>query len=125
MTAQFMARSVYTNADFALRTPRRIEFDAFARVTRALRLATNGTDQPFANLAQALDDNRHLWMVLACDVAKPANQLDSQLKARIFYLAEFTFHHTQRVLAREGDVAVLIDINTAMMRGLSGTEELP
>lgn len=120
-----MARTAYANPDFALRTPRKIEFDAFARVTRQLRIAAENKDQRFADLVRALDDNRRLWMALACDVADPANQLDSQLKARIFYLAEFTFHQTQRLLVGEGEPSILIDINTAVMRGLAGAEEMP
>lgn len=120
-----MARTAYAGTDFALRTPRKIEFDAFARVTRQLRIAADGSEQPFATLVRALEDNRRLWMALACDVATPTNQLDGHLKAQLFYLAEFTFHQTQRLLAGEGEAGVLIDINTAVMRGLAGTEELP
>jgi flagellar protein FlaF len=69
-------------------------------------------------LAEALYDNRKLWGIFATDVADPGNPLPKDLKARLFYLAEFTNHHTSKVLAREASVEPLIDINTAILRGL-------
>jgi flagellar protein FlaF len=38
----------------------------------------------------------------------------------LFYLYEFTVHHSRAVLDGRGSVGVLADINTAVMRGLRG-----
>ena len=59
---------------------------------------------------------------MAIDVADNENALPQELRAQLFYLAEFTEHHSRRVLRREADVTALIDINTAVLRGLNGRE---
>ena len=115
-----MAKKAYQGADQPIRTPRGIEYDAFARVTHGLKSANSGQGQDFPALARALHENRRLWTALAVDVADPGNKLPASLRARIFYLAEFTQVHTQRILTTKSTPDVLIDINTAMMRGLRG-----
>lgn len=119
MNAQFMAQAAYAGKDAATRTPRAIEYEVFARITQRLRAAAS-TDAPggFAQLAQALHDNRKLWTTLAMDLADNGNALPVALRARLFYLSEFTAQHTSRVLVAEAGADVLIDINTAVMRGL-------
>mgnify|MGYP000311731850 CR=1 FL=1 len=52
------------------------------------------------------------------DVASPGNALPSQLRAQIFYLFEFTQHHTRKVMDGEARADAVTDINTAVMRGL-------
>lgn len=117
-----MARSAYSGAATPTRTGRGTEYEVFARVTRRLRQAQSG-EGGYAALVSALHDNRSLWSTLAADVAVETNGLPKPLRARIFYLAEFTIQHSRRVLAGEAGVEVLIDINTAVMRGLRGEGE--
>ncbi len=114
-----MAKTAYSTPQAALRTPRSIEADLFAKVTARLRNAqTNGTAS-FAALASAVHENRKLWTMLAADVAEDDNGLPAPLRAQIFYLAEFTQHHSSKVLTGAENVEVLIEINTAILRGLS------
>jgi flagellar protein FlaF len=91
-----------------------------ARITQKLRVAASEGLSGFPTLAAALNDNRKLWNIFLVDVADPQNPLPDDLRARIFYLAEFTRVHTAKVLARQADVAPLIEINTAILRGLRG-----
>jgi flagellar protein FlaF len=111
-----------TTAYFDLAAPtksaRSAEYQAFARVTRALQLADTNDPARFADLALALHENLRLWNVIAADVARPANALPADLKARLFSLAEYTRAHQRRILSGEGRATVLIEINTAVMRGL-------
>lgn len=124
MTAHTLARAAYGRPEAATRTPRAIEYDLFARVTHRLSAAqTPGTS--FAALAQALHDNRSLWSTIAADVAGGENALPAELRARLFYLAEFTQAQSRKVLEGHATAAVLIDINTAVMRGLRPTEAQP
>ena len=74
----------------------------------------------FPSLAVALTENLQLWSALAADVAEAGNGLPAQLRAQLFYLYEFTASHTRAVLDGRGSVEVLVDINTAVMRGLRG-----
>ena len=56
---------------------------------------------------------------MAC-VAEEGNGLPAKLRAQLFYLYEFTTQHSRAVRDRKASVDVLIDINTAVMRGLRG-----
>lgn len=113
MFANSMAQSAYSAATTELSAPRTAEYDAFARITRALKRADD-----LSARVSALHDNRRLWNVLAADVADSDNALPDSLRARIFYLAEFTRQHTTRVLHSEANADVLVEINTAIMKGL-------
>ncbi len=101
-----------------IRSPRAVEYAAVARITARLKKAGSGGLDHFPDLAAALHENRNLWRVLAIDVATDGNGLPADLRARVFYLFEFTDQHTTKVLERRAEVAPLIEINTAIMRGL-------
>ena len=113
MNTSLLAQNAYAPHSTSIRTHQSIEYDAFAKVTSALKKAEASADR-----AQALHQNRSLWTILASDVADPDNELPASLRAQIFYLAEFTSQHTRKVLKNEADAAVLIDINMAVMGGL-------
>ena len=122
MNALQMAKTAYAANQTPIRTPRGTEYEAFARVTHRLKSA--GRDEtPFPELAAALHANRQLWTLLAADVAEPDNALPTNLRARVFYLAEFTAHQTSKILRGVETVDVLVEINTAVMRGLRQTPE--
>ena len=118
MNALDQARSAYAATAAPIRTDRANEFDAFSRVTYDLRTAWDRRDTEYPALVAAIDRNRRLWSVLATGVADQANALPRDLRARLFYLAEFTMSHSRDVLRGRGDVGPLIDVNIAVMRGL-------
>lgn len=120
MNALKQAQQAYGASRSSLRTPRSVEYEAFARVSHNIRSAQQNGKSGFNALVQALHDNRKLWTILAADVAEETNALPPELKARIFYLAEFTNVQTRKVLKGEASADVLIDVNMAIMRGLSG-----
>jgi flagellar protein FlaF len=112
------ARNAYSTEAQAIKTPRSTEYDAFARVTQALRSATAQGQAGFPALAGAIHHNRSLWTMLAADVADSGNGLTPDLRARIIYLAEFTSQHSSKVLGSGASAEPLIEINTAVMAGL-------
>lgn len=118
MNALNMVKTAYTTAQSPIRTPRSTEYEAFAHITHRLKDASKKGRGSFASLAEAIHANRRLWTLLAGDVADSGNGLPRQLRAQIFYLAEFTNHHSTLVLTGKGDVDVLVEINTSIMRGL-------
>lgn len=69
-------------------------------------------------LIEAMYENRQLWNTLAADVADPENLLPEDLRARIFYLAEFTTQHSRKVLQDEASPVPLLEINAAIIGGL-------
>ncbi|OUS19593.1 flagellar biosynthesis regulatory protein FlaF [Litorivita pollutaquae] len=118
MNAQNLARQAYTNQAAPIRTTRGTEYEVFAKITHRLNAAARKGKMGFPALASAIHDNRKLWTMLAADVADDDNGLPNDLRARIFYLAEFTQVHSRKVLKSEASAAALIEINAAMMRGL-------
>ncbi len=117
-----LAQTAYANSAAPTRTRQSTEYDAFARITRRMKDAAAKGRPGFNALAAALHENRRLWTLLAGDVADSANSLPQTLRAQIFYLAEFTLQHSSKVLDGSADSDVLIEINTAIMRGLRQQE---
>lgn len=120
MNAFNPANSAYTRAQSPSRSQRGLEYEILARVTQRLRNGWVQRHEDFPGLAQALADNQRLWSTLASDVASDGNGLPQKLRAQLFYLYEFTAQHSQKILAGTANAEVLIDINTAVLRGLRG-----
>ncbi len=112
------ARLGYGAMDRGIQTPRDIEYKAFAKVTRALKLAAEPPQKDIAARAQALHDNRHLWTILATDLAGEGNKLQQSLRADLLSLAAFSINQSSRAIKEPALLAGLIEINTNMMRGL-------
>lgn len=125
MNAAQLAREAYGQTTANVAAPRTLEYDAFSRVSHRLRETANKRDTDFGAFVAALHDNRTLWRILATHVADEANGLPADLRARLFYLSEFTQAESRKVLRGDGDVEALIDINTAVMRGLRQQAETP
>lgn len=121
MTPHSLAQTAYAANKTPIRTARGTEYDAFAQITHRLRTAEARGRSGFSDLASALHANRRLWTMLAADVAEDGNALPQNLRAQIFYLAEFTTQHSRKVLRGDDTAGALIDINTAIMRGLRAT----
>ena len=103
----------------ALKTPRDVEYDTLARITGRLQSALpHRPGQTGPDLVATLNRNRELWTVFATDLAHPDNGLPVDLRARLFYLAQFTVRHTASVLAGSASIDALVDINMAVLRGL-------
>lgn len=118
MTSLDLARAAYGGLATPVRTMRSVEYDLIARITRRVCAATRHKGTDFPEFAAALHENVKLWTLLAHDVAEPENSLPDDLKARILYLYEFTMHQSRRALSEGAETDVLIDVNTAIMRGL-------
>lgn len=118
MNVSEQARRAYAPTHVSLHTPRSVEARLLSQITSRLQQYQTSTNS-FADLVDALHQNREMWTTLASDVADEGNGLPQQLRAQIFYLAEFTDQHSQKVLKGEADVSALIDINTAILRGLN------
>jgi len=118
VNATLRAHNAYRQDAQAVRTHRSVEYDAIARITHALKTAAQRGKEDFPELAAAIHENRRLWTVLATDTADAGNALPEALRARIVYLAEFTHQHSSRILSEGADAAPLIEVNTAILKGL-------
>ena len=126
MNTAALAQSAYRTQSDIAPSDRSLEYRAFAKVTRALEVADK-TDRStgFAVRAQALHDNGRLWSLIAQDVADPKNQLAQDLRAQLFYLAEFSLAQGRLALSGKGDLRALIEVNTSVMAGLRPTHAAP
>lgn len=116
MNATTLAHKGYAPTSAPLKSARRAEYDVIARITSRMKAAIQAKE--FNKLVHALYENQTLWRKLAMDVAHPDNLLPDDLRARLIYLAEFTEQHTRKVLARADTAMPLVEINTAILRGL-------
>lgn len=118
MTPQALAYGAYAQSAAPTRTPRDTEYEAISRITHRLKSAAARKSVDYTGFVQALHENRRLWGVLATGVADPENALPNDLRARLFYLAEFTELHSSQVLNNKAAVDPLLEINMAVLRGL-------
>lgn len=117
--------TAYSNLAYArpaapIRTPRAAEYEVIARITQRLAVACQRRKLDYPGLIAALAENELLWSTLAADVASSGNGLPQALRARLFYLYQFTAEHSRKVRAGNGSPEVLVEINTAVLRGLRG-----
>ena len=98
--------------------PRDIEYQMFCKVTGAINRASSTEPLDFPALADALNENLVLWRTLALDVIDADNGLPENLRAQLFYLFEFTQVQTAKILRGEAETSALVDVNTAIIRGL-------
>jgi flagellar protein FlaF len=102
-----------------VRTARGSEYAAFEAITARLSRASDPA-APMTLRAEALHDNRKLWITLATDLASPDNGLPQTLRAQLFFLAEFSLLQSRTALRDPAALTALVDINRSVMRGLDG-----
>ena len=122
MNAVERAKEGYGINAVPIKSHRAAEYETIARISHRLRAATITQRTNFPEFVSALNENSKLWTTLAVDVANPENGLPRDLRARLFWLAEFTEKETRRILRDGGVVAVLIELNAAFLQGLRGQE---
>ncbi len=116
------ARRGYGQVKRQMSSDKHIEIELFSKITARLNTHIEPADENAPRLspelARDLLENAKLWQILMLDVLSDANQLENTLKRSLVSLAEFTQAHTQKVFRGEGTLDVLIDINTAILKGL-------
>lgn len=120
MKAQNLAQRAYAQNARSTQTPRGTEYELIAKVTHRIKASAEAGPRAYPKLVEALYDNQRLWTALAVDVADSENALPQELRARIFYLAEFVQQHTSQVLTKKARIRPLLEINAAILKGLSG-----
>lgn len=112
------ARLAYGAMGRGIQTPKEIEYKAFAKVTRGLKLAAENAASDIGQRAKALHENRQLWTILATDLAGAGNKLQPSLRADLLSLAAFSINQSSLAMKNPALLAGLIDVNTTIMRGL-------
>jgi flagellar protein FlaF len=112
--------TAYAQPSTPIRTARAAEYEVIARITQRLTTAVRHKNTDFPGFISALAENEQLWSTLGADVASKENGLPEALRARLFYLYRFTAEHSRNVRNGTADAGVLVEINTAVLRGLRG-----
>ena len=116
------AKEGYGRNAAPIKSFRAAEYEVIAKISHRLRATALKQATEFPKFVEALYDNARLWTTLAVNVAHPENELPKDLRARLFWLAEFTELETRRILNGEGDVGILIEVNAAVLQGLRQME---
>ena len=124
-----MSVVAYQTAQLHTASPLTVELMAFTRVTTAMERcvaeAQSGSSagaaatQRHVRLCEAVYQNTRLWLTLLEDLNSPANRLTAELKGRLASLAATSIRHGRRVISGEATLQLLIDINRAIMAGLT------
>ncbi len=113
-----MGLEAYRRVQKTAESPRETEYRLFAQVTGAL-ITAKDKGLKGAELIDSLDWNRRLWSTLASDCASPDNALPRELRAQIVSLSLWVSRYASDVARGIGDLDDLIDVNRAIMDGLS------
>ena len=99
---------------------REIEYALFRQITEALQEVSEAENVQPSDWAETIHRNQQLWTTIAIDLLHPGNGLPEEMKRSLLYLAEFVRQSSLKILAGDGDIADLIEINQTIMNGLSG-----
>ncbi|WP_085310789.1 flagellar biosynthesis regulator FlaF [Planktotalea arctica] len=120
MNSALVAARRYSSLSEHTRSPKDLEYDVILDVTRELKSHSGAGTTKFSELARALNKNERLWIEIGTQVADPDNALSPDLRARLFYLAQFVGHQTSKVFGGSARVESLVETNVAVLRGLKG-----
>ncbi len=104
-------------------SPRAIERSVLMRAANDLAAADPDTLEGYKALAEAVRRNTKIWSAMATDLACSGNGLPDDLRAQLLSLAVFAEKHGRKVLSRQADRQVLININRAVAKGLEAAAQ--
>lgn len=117
---QALALKAYGEVTQRTAGEREIEYALFSQITDALKEVSETKDVQPTEWAETIHRNQQLWTTIAIDLLNPGNALPEEMKRSLLYLAEFVRQSSLKILAGEGEIADLIEINQTIMNGLSG-----
>jgi flagellar biosynthesis activator protein FlaF len=124
----------YQAAHVETASPLSVEMMAFNRVTAALEQCAreNAKGRPadatlriqqHVRLCDAVYQNSRLWIAILDDLISPQNRLAQDMKQRLASLGATSLTHGRKVLAGQVTPQLLIDINRAILTGLTQARE--
>lgn len=118
------AQSAYGNSGRAAGSDKDVEVHTFQKSIARLRPLAGPDFKLTPTAAETLSENLRLWDALTVDVLHPENGLSDALSGQLLSLSRFVRNHTHALYSStDGStvtVDVLIDINTAILKGLLG-----
>jgi flagellar biosynthesis activator protein FlaF len=125
-----MSLAAYKKTIRESETPRQIERRILSQVTHDIAEKGRGFDATgdraerlailAAGLRDALYQNQRFWSALRHDLIEQGNAMPPTMKASLISLALWVDRQTTGLMAGEGNLAGLVDINTNIAAGLAG-----
>jgi flagellar biosynthesis activator protein FlaF len=122
-----MSVSAYKRTIRDTESPRDIERRVLSRINAKLQeLAQNfdpadpATRIVSSELREAVWENQRFWMTIKADLATPQNELGTEIRATLISLAMWIDKQSGKVLANEGNLQPMVDVNNNIIAGLSG-----
>ena len=115
-----LAYKAYGEVTNRTASDKQVEYALFSEITQALQDIAQ-QEAPLPSVwADAIDRNLQLWTLLSTDLMSAENQLPPEIRKSLLSIAESVRRMSYDVLAGDGDLADLIEINETIMQGLSG-----
>jgi flagellar protein FlaF len=115
-----MSIAAYKRVAQVTETTRQIEARLLGDVCRELTTVSEEGIEGTRRL-EALDWNRRVWMTMTVDCGSPQNPLPVELRAKIVSLGIWVHRYTEDVMWNGADLQPLLDINVAMIKGLTAS----
>ena len=125
-----MSLAAYKKTIRESETPRQIERRILSCVTHDLTQRGQGFDAAVdtkdrlailaGGLRDALSENQQFWAALRYDLAEPANAMPDTLKASLISIGLWVDRQTSALMAGQGRLSGLIEVNVNIAAGLSG-----
>ena len=120
MSKAQLAANGYSNSGERIKDFRTQEYDVIIGVTRELQKLRDDANANFNDIVKVVHKNERLWITIGAQVAADTNALPQNLRASLLYMAKFVSHHSNKVLKKDGDLTILVDLNVSVLRGLKG-----
>lgn len=113
-----MSLNAYERVRTLTEHPRATEQRLIGEISRAMMTAWEQGHRG-ATLMSPLHRNREMWSVFASTCGAAGNGLSSEVRAAIISLSLWVDRHTSAVMAGRESIEPLIEVNRAMIDGLS------
>lgn len=98
-----------------------LEHALFRQITDGLIEAIDLEKTDASKWADAVNRNLELWTLLATDLLHPENRLNDATRKSLLELSIFVRRASMQILAGEGEISDLVEINESIMKGLKGS----
>ena len=113
-----MLHQAYQNARRFSERPRAVEHRLMTEITGDL-ISARAAGARSIDLMSALHRNREVWSVFSAVCSAPGNLLPPSLRAALISLSIWVDKYTSDVVAGRETIDSLIDVNIAIIEGLS------
>jgi flagellar protein FlaF len=120
MSYSRLAYSAYQTTRDETADSKSVEIEILRRAILKLKPYCGSDFYLEADSAAVLSENLRLWDIFSVDLLDEKNDLPEGLRLSLLQLANFVRTHTLGLYRNEGRVDVLVDINRAVLDGLSG-----